>query len=187
MAFETRFAAVDVTHLLQAILLLEYAQKSSSMNHYFRLLLIRIYRLVGTLSQLIGCDGWTAEQFLPTAAPSLAKPCFQTLKVDHVLHDTLSHFITTRASTFAVGDGIASDPASLLARAGKGTAWFKQTVGAVRPSFEPIALISTEPRFFSGRRATRCRPRQRGLSPSRRHWIIPRSTCQLASASSAAA
>lgn len=44
--------AADPTHLIQAILLLEHAQKSSTMNHYFRLLLIRIYRLLGQYNTL---------------------------------------------------------------------------------------------------------------------------------------
>jgi hypothetical protein len=47
LALTPRTTVADVTHLIQAIILLEHAQKSSTMNHYFRLLLIRIYRLLG--------------------------------------------------------------------------------------------------------------------------------------------
>lgn len=68
---------------------------------------------------------------LQLGSPSLAKPNYQALKVDHVLHDTLSHFMATRASTFAVGDALDDEPDSLFSSLSKGTTWFKQTLASV--------------------------------------------------------
>lgn len=61
----TRFAPLpsdDSTHLFKAIVFLEHAQRSSDQNHYFRLLLIRVYRLLGK---------WSSLTRTPRSVPSL--------------------------------------------------------------------------------------------------------------------
>ncbi|GLB34889.1 putative N-acetyltransferase B complex (NatB) non catalytic subunit [Lyophyllum shimeji] len=72
----------DEQYLLNAVTLLEYALTKSKHSFQARLILIRLYRLLG--------------------APSLALEHYRTLGIKQVQHDTLSHFILSRASTFSL-------------------------------------------------------------------------------------
>ncbi|EGN93256.1 hypothetical protein SERLA73DRAFT_172175 [Serpula lacrymans var. lacrymans S7.3] len=77
----------DVKYLFSAALVLEFALTKSRLSFPIRLLLVRIYRLLG--------------------ASSLAIEHYRAMHVKQVQNDTLSHFILSRASTFssaATGD-----------------------------------------------------------------------------------
>ncbi|OBZ75813.1 N-alpha-acetyltransferase 25, NatB auxiliary subunit [Grifola frondosa] len=69
-------------YLYNAAAVLEYASTRSKRSYQIRLHLVRIYRLLG--------------------APSLALEHYRTINVKQVQHDTLSHFILSRASTFSL-------------------------------------------------------------------------------------
>ncbi|RDB21137.1 N-alpha-acetyltransferase 25, NatB auxiliary subunit [Hypsizygus marmoreus] len=69
-------------YLLNAVTLLEFAITKSKQSFQTRLLLIRIYRLLG--------------------APSLALDHYRAMGIKQVQHDTLSHFLLSRASTFSL-------------------------------------------------------------------------------------
>ncbi|CUA68104.1 Phagocyte signaling-impaired protein [Rhizoctonia solani] len=70
------------SYLTQAVAVLEYALSKSPHNSRFRILLIRIYRLIG--------------------APTLAHEHYKGLRVKQTQHDTLSHLVLARASTFCL-------------------------------------------------------------------------------------
>ncbi|KAK7020551.1 N-alpha-acetyltransferase 25, NatB auxiliary subunit [Favolaschia claudopus] len=72
----------DEKYLYNAVALLEYALTRSKQSFHTRLMLIRIYRLLGV--------------------PSLALEHYRAIQVKQVEHDTLSHFILSRASTFSL-------------------------------------------------------------------------------------
>ncbi|TFK76275.1 actin cytoskeleton organization protein [Pluteus cervinus] len=72
----------DAKHLQNAAILLEFALGKSKHSFQSRLLLIRVYRLLG--------------------APSLAVDYYRGLQVKQVQHDTLSHFLLSRASNFSL-------------------------------------------------------------------------------------
>ncbi|THG98979.1 hypothetical protein EW026_g3303 [Hermanssonia centrifuga] len=72
----------DQANLYNAITVLEFGLTRSKQAYQFRLMLIRIYHILG--------------------APSLALEHYRLLNVKQVQTDTLSHFILTRASTFAL-------------------------------------------------------------------------------------
>ncbi|KDR81676.1 hypothetical protein GALMADRAFT_58678 [Galerina marginata CBS 339.88] len=72
----------DDCHLLDAVYLLEYALTKSKQSFLTRLILIRLYRLLG--------------------APSLALEHYRIMQIKQVQHDTLSHLILSRASTFSL-------------------------------------------------------------------------------------
>ncbi|KAL4251731.1 MDM20/NAA25 family protein [Abortiporus biennis] len=77
----------DQSHLFSAASILEYASARSKQSYRIRLLLIRIYHLLG--------------------APSLALEHYRLMNVKQVQTDTLSHLVLTRAATFslsALGD-----------------------------------------------------------------------------------
>ncbi|KAG6810186.1 hypothetical protein H0H92_012950 [Tricholoma furcatifolium] len=77
----------DERHLTSAVTLLEFAQTKSRQSFQFRLLLVRLYHLLGT--------------------PTLALEHYRAMGVKQVQNDTLSHFLLSRASTFSlapVGD-----------------------------------------------------------------------------------
>lgn len=77
----------DDNNLFKAASLLEFALTKSKQSFLVRLMLIRVYRLLG--------------------APSLALEHYRAMHVKQVQHDTLSHLILSRASTFslaAMGD-----------------------------------------------------------------------------------
>ncbi|CAE6516858.1 unnamed protein product [Rhizoctonia solani] len=70
------------SYLTKAVAILEYALSKSPHNSRFRILLIRIYRLIG--------------------APTLAHEHYKGLRVKQTQHDTLSHLVLARASTFCL-------------------------------------------------------------------------------------
>ncbi|KAF8077880.1 actin cytoskeleton organization protein [Lyophyllum atratum] len=72
----------DEKYLLNAVTLLEFALTKSRQSFQARLILIRLYRLLG--------------------APSLALEHYRIMGIKQVQHDTLSHFILSRASTFSL-------------------------------------------------------------------------------------
>ncbi|KAF8238594.1 actin cytoskeleton organization protein [Tricholoma matsutake] len=72
----------DEKYLLQAVTLLEFALVRSKQSFQIRLILIRLYRLLG--------------------APSLALEHYRAMNVKQIQHETLSHFILSRASTFSL-------------------------------------------------------------------------------------
>ncbi|TFK42516.1 actin cytoskeleton organization protein [Crucibulum laeve] len=69
-------------YLFEAVSLLEYVLTKSKQSFLTRLLLIRIYRLLG--------------------APALALEHYRAMHVKQVQHDTLSHFILSRVSMFSL-------------------------------------------------------------------------------------
>ncbi|KAJ1309542.1 hypothetical protein OPQ81_006315 [Rhizoctonia solani] len=71
-----------LSYLTQAVVILEYALSKSPHNARFRILLIRIYRLIG--------------------APTLAHEHYKGLRIKQTQHDTLSHLVLARASTFCL-------------------------------------------------------------------------------------
>ncbi|KAF8625781.1 hypothetical protein AX15_005171 [Amanita polypyramis BW_CC] len=72
----------DEGYLFRAVSLLEFALTKSRQSFQSRLVLIRLYRLLG--------------------APSLAMEHYRALHVKQVQHDTLSHLVLSRASTFSL-------------------------------------------------------------------------------------
>uniref|UniRef100_A0A8H7Y5Y3 Actin cytoskeleton organization protein n=1 Tax=Psilocybe cubensis TaxID=181762 RepID=A0A8H7Y5Y3_PSICU len=70
-------------HLLDATYLLEFALSRSKQSFLTRLILIRLYRLLG--------------------APALALEHYRAMHIKQVQNDTLSHLILSRASTFSLG------------------------------------------------------------------------------------
>ncbi|KAF5381081.1 hypothetical protein D9615_004014 [Tricholomella constricta] len=72
----------DEQYVLNAVTLLEFALTKSKQSFQSRLILIRLYRLLG--------------------APSLALEHYRLMGIKQVQHDTLSHLILSRASTFSL-------------------------------------------------------------------------------------
>ncbi|KAJ7219345.1 actin cytoskeleton organization protein [Mycena pura] len=72
----------DEKYLYNAVALLEFALTKSKQSFQMRLMLVRIYRLLG--------------------APSIALEHYRIMQIKQVQHDTLSHFILSRASTFSL-------------------------------------------------------------------------------------
>ncbi|KAF8212156.1 actin cytoskeleton organization protein [Mycena galopus ATCC 62051] len=72
----------DEKYLYNAVALLEFALTKSKQSFHTRLMLIRIYRLLG--------------------APSMALEHYRVMQIKQVEYDTLSHFILSRASTFSL-------------------------------------------------------------------------------------
>ncbi|KAG1756688.1 N-acetyltransferase B complex non catalytic subunit-domain-containing protein [Suillus paluster] len=72
----------EETYLYNAAVVLEFALTKSRMSFQIRLLLVRIYRLLG--------------------ASSLALEHYRAINIKQVQNDTLSHFLLTRASTFSL-------------------------------------------------------------------------------------
>ncbi|KAG0202620.1 N-alpha-acetyltransferase 25, NatB auxiliary subunit [Mortierella sp. GBA30] len=66
--------------LLNAVFMLEHALNASKHNYQIKLVLIRIYELLGAFS--------------------CATAIYNTMGIKHVQHDTLSHFITDRVTSF---------------------------------------------------------------------------------------
>ncbi|KJA27088.1 hypothetical protein HYPSUDRAFT_35639 [Hypholoma sublateritium FD-334 SS-4] len=71
----------DDRHLFSAVYLLEYGLTKSKQSFLMRLILIRIYRLLG--------------------APTLALEHYRVMQIKQIQNDTLSHLILSRASTFS--------------------------------------------------------------------------------------
>ena len=88
-------------HLLNAVYLLEFGLTKSKQSFLMRLILIRIYRILGgvafffTTSRLL-------MYFSISGAPSLALEHYRAMNIKQVQHDTLSHLILSRASTFSL-------------------------------------------------------------------------------------
>ncbi|KIK57739.1 hypothetical protein GYMLUDRAFT_45908 [Collybiopsis luxurians FD-317 M1] len=72
----------DIKYLTKAAVLLEFALTNSKQAFQMRLMLIRIYRLLG--------------------APTAALEHYRQLRIKQVQNDTLSHFILSRCSTFSL-------------------------------------------------------------------------------------
>ncbi|KAG0004483.1 N-alpha-acetyltransferase 25, NatB auxiliary subunit [Entomortierella chlamydospora] len=68
--------------LLNATFMLEHALSASKHNYQIKLVLIRIYELLGAFN----CAAFI----------------YNTMAIKHVQHDTMSHFITDRASSFGL-------------------------------------------------------------------------------------
>ncbi|KAI1317905.1 N-alpha-acetyltransferase 25, NatB auxiliary subunit [Mortierella claussenii] len=68
--------------LLNAVFMLEHALSASKHNYQIKLVLIRIYELLGAFNCAIAI--------------------YNTMAIKHVQHDTMSHFITDRASSFGL-------------------------------------------------------------------------------------
>ncbi|KAF9114721.1 N-alpha-acetyltransferase 25, NatB auxiliary subunit [Mortierella sp. AM989] len=68
--------------LLNASFILEHALSASKHNYQIKLVLIRIYELLGAFN--------------------CATHIYNTMAIKHVQHDTMSHFITDRASSFGL-------------------------------------------------------------------------------------
>ncbi|KAG0265354.1 N-alpha-acetyltransferase 25, NatB auxiliary subunit [Mortierella polycephala] len=68
--------------LLNAVFILEHALKASKHNYQMKLVLIRFYELLGAFH--------------------CATAIYNTMGIKHVQHDTLSHFITDRATSFGL-------------------------------------------------------------------------------------
>lgn len=89
----------EETYLYNAAVVLEYALTKSRMSFQIRLLLVRIYRLLGMYPYTLGTLGLTDEN---AGAPSLALEHYRAVNIKQVQNDTLSHFLLTRASTFSL-------------------------------------------------------------------------------------
>ncbi|CEL51598.1 N-alpha-acetyltransferase 25, NatB auxiliary subunit OS=Rattus norvegicus GN=Naa25 PE=2 SV=1 [Rhizoctonia solani AG-1 IB] len=74
--------AGKASYLTQAIVILEFALSKSPYNARFRILLTRLYRLIG--------------------APTLAHEHYKGLRIKQTQHDTLSYLVLARASTFCM-------------------------------------------------------------------------------------
>ncbi|KAF9484719.1 hypothetical protein BDN70DRAFT_825243 [Pholiota conissans] len=72
----------DDAHLFNAVYFLEFALSRSKQSFLMRLILIRIYRLLG--------------------APALALEHYRAMQIKQIQQDTLSHLILSRASTFSL-------------------------------------------------------------------------------------
>jgi len=90
----------EETHLYNAAVVLEFALTKSRMSFQIRLLLVRIYRLLGKCSYHVGTLGGLMNEF--AGAPSLAVEHYRAINIKQVQNDTLSHFLLTRASTFSL-------------------------------------------------------------------------------------
>jgi N-terminal acetyltransferase B complex non-catalytic subunit len=93
----------DMKYLHSAVALLEYALTKSKQAFKLRLMLIRIYRIIGILAHKV------TNLLLITipGAPSLAVEHYRMLNVKEIQNDTLCHLILSRGSTFshgAIGD-----------------------------------------------------------------------------------
>jgi N-terminal acetyltransferase B complex non-catalytic subunit len=98
----------DENYLCNAVVFLEFALTRSKQSFQIRLMLIRIYRLLG---KVVFVSPFTTLSFPNKSyfvgAPSLALEHYRAMQIKQVQHDTLSHFILSRASTFslaAMGD-----------------------------------------------------------------------------------
>ncbi|KAK0463946.1 actin cytoskeleton organization protein [Desarmillaria tabescens] len=72
----------DEKYLLNAVSLLEFASSRSKQSFRIRLMLIRLYRILG--------------------APSLALEYYRAMRIKQIQNDTLSHFLFSRSSIFSL-------------------------------------------------------------------------------------
>lgn len=89
----------DQKYLYNAVGLLEFALTKSKQSFQTRLMLIRIYRLLGKTSLRL-FDHLLRFRF--TGASSMALEHYRVMQIKQVQYDTLSHFILSRASTFSL-------------------------------------------------------------------------------------
>lgn len=89
----------DLSFLYKATALLEFASSKSKQSYTIRLLLIRIYHLLG---MLLCTFSLVPEPTVISGAPSLALEHYRLLNVKQVQTDTLSYLILSRASTFSL-------------------------------------------------------------------------------------
>lgn len=94
-------AGGEAVHLYQAAAVLEYASSRSKQSYLIRLLLIRVYRLLGTF-MFGSIDMFNRVDRRLVGASSLALEHYRAMNVKQVQTDTLSHLILTRASTFSL-------------------------------------------------------------------------------------
>jgi N-terminal acetyltransferase B complex non-catalytic subunit len=85
----------------RAILVVEFASTRSPHNYQFRLLLIRLYLAIGA-SELATYSRQMYIDYSTTGAHSLAKHHYRQLHVRSLQHETLSHFIMDRATTWCI-------------------------------------------------------------------------------------
>jgi N-terminal acetyltransferase B complex non-catalytic subunit len=88
----------DENYLLKAVTLLEFALTKSKQSFQARLILIRLYRLLGKDIRHSTC----LSEGLCLGTPSLALEHYRAMNVKQIQHETLSHFILSRASTFSL-------------------------------------------------------------------------------------
>lgn len=74
-------AAHDQKHLIQAVVILEHAIRRSRADYQLKLLLIRLYRLLGSFERAI--------------------EIYETLDIKQVQNDTLSHYLNARIASLA--------------------------------------------------------------------------------------
>lgn len=101
--------AGDSAHLLSCAALLDFAIKRSPYRYQIRILLLRVYRLLGL--------------------PLRALEQFQGVGAKQIQNDTLAHYIADRASTWAVcatkkDKGAAQASLPLLEQLGKMDNWY---------------------------------------------------------------
>lgn len=97
--------ATDDGYLYSAVALLEYALTKSKQSYSAKLMLVRIYRLLGPFFS--GHSEVLFDQYCSIGAPAQALEHYRALRVKQVQNETLSHFILSRTSLFssaAVGD-----------------------------------------------------------------------------------
>lgn len=88
--------------LWNASALLEFGLAKSPQAWLMRLMLVRVYRLLGKarIVQPRLCAYFLAS--LLTGAPSLALDHYRGLRLKQIQNDTLSHFMLSRVSTFSL-------------------------------------------------------------------------------------
>ena len=89
-------------HLLNAAYLLEFGLIKSKQSFLMRLMLIRIYRILGKAPLLLLPLRLVTISFSILGAPSSALEHYRAMHIKQVQHDTLSHLILSRASTFSL-------------------------------------------------------------------------------------
>lgn len=89
-------------HLFSAVALFEFALTKSKPSFQMRLILIRIYRLLGMSHSSGYLVPFINYGITVLGAPSLALEHYRILQIKQVQHDTLSHYLLSRASTFSL-------------------------------------------------------------------------------------
>jgi N-terminal acetyltransferase B complex non-catalytic subunit len=95
----------DDGYLYSAVALLEYALIKSKQSYSAKLMLVRIYRLLGPFFP--GHSDVPFDQWCFIGAPAQALEHYRALRVKQVQNETLSYFILSRTSLFssaAMGD-----------------------------------------------------------------------------------
>ena len=90
----------DVTYLYKAVAVLEFGLARSKQSYLMRILLIRLYQLLGSLDWPLGHN--LSLTGVTAGAPSLSLEHYRLLNIKQIQTDTLSHLILSRCSTFAL-------------------------------------------------------------------------------------